>query len=385
MDLEPVGVACSGEPADPASFSGIPRALLDAFNDLGVDARPIRAGLPATRQRRLQLALSLAGVRPAAVREAGLRAAVRTNQARLLASGTLERTRSAAAASAVRRQRVAACIQFGTDFILPASVKYITYDDQTVLQAMGSYGYDYATRLRPRDVDALVARQRSVFHGAAKCCATTHWAAQSIMEDYGVPPGRVRVVGIGATNLPAQVVDRDWSAPRFLFIGKDWTRKNGPAVLRAFAAVRREHPDARLDVVGGHPALDEPGVTGHGMLAPGAPESRRRIAELQAAATCFVMPSLHEPSAIAHVEAASAGIGSIGTVSGGCATLIGDGGLVVDPSDDQAIVEAMLAFADGARARAWGALAAERAGRFTWTAVGQRLLDALHERESAPL
>ncbi len=281
---------------------------------------------------------------------------------------------------ALRGSPLVGCIQFGTEFSLPKRARFITYDDMTVAQAIVAYPYDWITRLSPSELDYLVERQRLVFERARVCCATTRWAADSLVRDYGIPESRVRVVGIGATNLAREAPSRDWSIPRYLFVGKDWTRKNGEAVLRAFSAIRAEFPGATLDVVGGHPVIDQPGVRGHGLLDPGDPGTREIITTLQKTATCFVMPSLHEPSAISYVEAASAGIGAIGTISGGSSTLIGDGGLVVDPHDDEGIAAAMRTFAEPRHAEEFGGRAEARAALFTWPAVAQRLLDALLDR-----
>ncbi len=54
------------------------------------------------------------------------------------------------------------------------------------------------------------------------------------------------------------------------------------------------------------------------------------------------MPSLHEAAGIVYVEAGGAGVPSIGTTNGGTATMIGPGGIVVDPLDTDQIFEAML-------------------------------------------
>ena len=88
------------------------------------------------------------------------------------------------------------------------------------------------------------------------------------------------------------------------------------------------------------------------------------------------MPSWCEPSAIAYVEAAAAGIASIGSTVGGSAHLIGDGGCVVDPADEQGLLDAM-SLADGDTAREAGARALARAEWFTWPEVARRILAAL--------
>src|SRR6185312_15023609 len=93
-------------------------------------------------------------------------------------------------------------------------------------------------------------------------------------------PERIAVVGMGHRPRTAAAGHRSWDTPRYLFVGVDWQRKNGAAVMEAFARVRQEFPAATLDVVGGHPTLHAPGPwaprharpqgTAHGGTSPGA-------------------------------------------------------------------------------------------------------------------
>jgi glycosyltransferase involved in cell wall biosynthesis len=236
-----------------------------------------------------------------------------------------------------------------------------------------------------RALRSRIDLQRRVYERADACCATTGWAARSIVDDYGVDPEKVHVVGVGRNHSIDPPAAREWTTPRYLFVGWDWERKNGPAVVRAFAQVRAAVPGATLDLVGRHPRVNAPGVTDHGILRLTVPADRHRAERLYARATCFVMPSQCEPSALAYVEAAHAGLPSIGTTVGGAADLIGEGGCVVDPSDEDALLAAMLDLADPGRASAAGAAARLRSERFTWPLVAARLVHALGRPTEPPV
>jgi len=161
-------------------------------------------------------------------------------------------------------------------------------------------------------------------------------------------------------------------------MGYDWERKNGELVLRAFARLRERVRDARLDIAGGHPRVDMEGVTAHGPLRLSDPYERAHAEELFESATCFVMPSQCENFGIVYVEAAAAGVPSIGTTIGGAADAIGqEGGQLVDPSNEEALVAAMAAMCDPERARRMGAAARARSHLFTWEAVARRITEAL--------
>jgi glycosyltransferase involved in cell wall biosynthesis len=72
-----------------------------------------------------------------------------------------------------------------------------------------------------------------------------------------------------------------------------------------------------------------------------------------------------------------AGTPSIGTTSGGAGDAVGEGGLLVDPDDDGALTEAMLAMADPVKAERLGATARARFAEITWRATAERVLSAL--------
>ncbi|WP_373423059.1 glycosyltransferase family 4 protein [Sinomonas atrocyanea] len=170
---------------------------------------------------------------------------------------------------------------------------------------------------------------------------------------------------------------RDWSSPKFLFVGVDWRRKNGDRVLAAFERLRRVIPNAHLDLVGHHPSLNMPGVHGHGFLPREDPRAQAVLARLFAEATCFVLPSEFDPSPIAYLEAASAGLPVIATSEGGAAELLGPGALVVDPTDTDALVAAMLELAKPEIAVSVGRAASESASTSSWPHVAARISNAL--------
>lgn len=355
MSQPRIGVARQGDVLDPAAWSGVVATLVDGLRQAGAEVVPIAAHAP--RFRRFNDLW------------------IRTYAAELADAPTAA-VCSAVAARAVRRAgRLDGVIQLGSGFTLPAGTRYATFDDMTVRQSLTAPDEPYA-ELGARAAARWAGRQERIFRGAEACCVSSHWAAESVVRDYGVDPGRVHVVGV-ARNKEAAPVARDWSRPRFLFMGREWERKNGPRLLRAFARVRAEHPEARLDLVGGHPPVDEPGVVGHGTLAHGDPEAQRRLTGLLEAATCLVMVATYEPFGIAFVDAGGAGLPSIGSSVGGARDAIGPGGLVVDPGSDDALVDAMLRLSDPAVAERLGAAAAEHAALFDRRVVAGRILRAL--------
>ncbi len=370
--MKRIGVAFPGDPSQRSTWSGIPFGLIGGLESAGVKAVPIGIEPPRALLATSTNAVAAAYVRPGA----GLKTAIKNARQAARASSSLATVTSWAVPGALRRAgKLDGVIQLGTGYTLNSEVPVVTYEDMTIPQTRTHpyAGWDLLTR---RSFDSRMARQRRAYEAARACCLTSPWAAGSVLRDYGIEAEKVHAVGIGCNHV-APPIERVWGAPRFLFVGLDWERKNGPGLLRAFAHLREELPTARLDLVGGHPPLSRAGVTGHGILRLDVAEQHERLERLYAESTCFVMPSHSEASAIAYVEAASAGLPSIGTSAGGSGYLIGDGGVIVDPGDDEALLAAMLRLADPATAEGMGAAAKERSRLFSWEAVARRLLSAL--------
>lgn len=373
-----VAVTCIGDPADVALLSGTPAALLRALGALDIEALALRGDLGPRGQVWTERALLALRLRPHHLRHPrSLRETQRALHAEVLMSPLLPELRARAVARrAGRIPPLDGVLQFGVAFDLPPALPTVTLEDATFRQVRDGHPWWWIER-QPASVLDLIERRTSARYERARACAfMSHWAAASAIKDYGIPAEKVCVVGVGRNHVPP-CPDRDWSSPRALFVGKGWERKNGDAVLRAFARLRAQRPDARLDVVGDHPRLDMEGVHGHGLLSMADPAQCRRLEELFAAATFLVIPTLEEAAGIVFAEAQAAGIASIATSVGGSATIVADAGIIVDPRDDNAIAEAMSRLAEPALAAHLGALARKRAPLFTWRAVAERLLRAL--------
>ena len=269
-------------------------------------------------------------------------------------------------------------VQMGSEFGHPFH-DFVTFEDMTVSLAVDLPDY---VQLRPPVAAAWIRRQKLIYRRARACCVASRWAADSIVE-YGIDRSKVHVVGCGC-NIRAEVGERDWSIPRFLFLGLDWKRKNGNAVVDAFAQIRRGIPDARLCLVGDHPLVDYPGVTCYGLLRKENSSERSRIEQLLRESTCLVLPSKYEPFGIVYAEAGWAGIPSIGTSIGGAADAIGAGGIIVDPHRPAQLVKAMTLLSQPETVRNLGAKARTHAELLTWDAVAHRVAGALGLADREP-
>jgi glycosyltransferase involved in cell wall biosynthesis len=215
-----------------------------------------------------------------------------------------------------------------------------------------------------------LAAEKTVYESARVTFTTGTFASQSVVEDYGIDPVRVRCVfsGVNAPSAPA-AGDRPFGN-LVLFVGIDWERKGGPDLLKAFERVVAAHPQARLRIVGCKPAVRDARVEVIGRVP--LDEVSRHLRE----ADVFCMPSLHEPSAVALVEAMMHGLPVVSTRVGGTPDRCVDGetGWLVEPGDTAAIASALIRLLDDpARCRSMGQAAARFAQeRFTWGGTSPR-------------
>lgn len=362
--LPTLGFVSASDAIRADSWSGIPAALATALGDLGVGVVAIHGRLPRRVERGLRawtyLRWRLAG-------DAWLPA---TPQGR-----APTRARTGAARMRMRGAALDGVVVIGSDLLVPASVPTATFEDKTIVQEVRRGDAGWLAVPEP-DRSWRIARQRQVYEAASVCCTLSNWAARSIRDDYGIAPEKIRVIGAGATHRAAPE-PRDWRQPRFLFVGRDWARKNGPAVVSAFLEVRRRVPSAELHLVGSHPPICEPGIFTYGPQDLGQPQSPDLIGRLLAAATCFVMPSHHEPLGIAYLEAGAAGLPSIASTRDGAPEAVGPGGRLVDPERRDELVGAMLELARPEVAQRLGAEARRHAAAYTWQLVAERLMVAL--------
>ena len=233
--------------------------------------------------------------------------------------------------------------------------------------------------LHGRALDEWYRREQRAYDAAEHLFAFSEPTRRSIIEDYGIAPAKVTVVGAGVNlpELPAVRTPSRTEAPTILFIGNDFVRKGGEVLLEAFREVRRSVPDARLVLVGTRPT-----VAPHaGVEVLGRVRDRARIAELYCEAAVFCVPSFFDPYPLVLLEAMAFGVPVVTTEQTGTPEMVTDGvtGGVVPTGDAAALAAALLAvLQDPDRAdRLAAAARRDVEQRFTWAHVVDRMAPAL--------
>jgi glycosyltransferase involved in cell wall biosynthesis len=213
-----------------------------------------------------------------------------------------------------------------------------------------------------------------------------------MLPSAGLPAPRIVAVPLPITAVAATPPPASSDRPLVLCVGSHEPRKNHGAVLYAAEALWREGHDFELAFVGGNAwgadaVLDRIGRLGRA----GRPVSNRsavsddELAKLYSRARFTVFPSLNEGFGLPVAESIAAGVPVVTSDVGSMREIAEPGGaLLVDPRDDDALVDAMRLLLDDEVELA--RLAAEAAGRQlgTWEAYADRLWDVLVVGTGAP-
>jgi glycosyltransferase involved in cell wall biosynthesis len=229
--------------------------------------------------------------------------------------------------------------------------------------------------------------EAAICRSATAVFTYSEFARASIIEDYGCPPDRVAAVGAGANQLVADVHDKEYTQPRAMFVGMDFTCKGGHVLLDAWPAVRDRVPEAELVIAGprGRPPRRLPeGIRWVGWV------DRAALAELYQSASVFVMPSLFEAWGHSFIEAMGYGLPCIGTSCCAMPEIIDDGvtGRLVPRFEPEPLAHALTELlTDSAKAAAMGRAAHARVMReYRWHNVVDRVMAHLgdtHRSQSA--
>ena len=175
-------------------------------------------------------------------------------------------------------------------------------------------------------------------------------------------------------------------------VGAFFPRKQRPLLVRAFARIAPDHPDAVLRLVGGGAEFEETrqlvdslGLTGRVQLTGPLPPPRVR--DELAWADTFALPSRDEPFGVVYAEAMARGLSILCGDDGGIADLVRDGvhGRIVPPRDEAAVAAALhdLLSDPAARHRMGEAGRALWRSSLTWDHHGRKLLGVLRDAATA--
>lgn len=255
------------------------------------------------------------------------------------------------------------------------------------------------------NVEWLLIRQWALgLKRADRLIAISRATRDDLIRYLGIAPGRIRVVLLGVDHatfaaVPAAGGDGALLAsvsvpagtPFVLYVGSHHERKNLAVLVRAMARARERLPKLSLVLVGGaRGARDAASETGFAdLVEAGAVKelghvSIEALAALYRAASVAVLPSWYEGFGLPALEAMACGCPTIGANTSSIPEVVGDGGLLFDPTDEGQLADQIVhVVTDPSLARSLRQRGLERAAGFTWARTARETSDVYAELAAA--
>jgi alpha-maltose-1-phosphate synthase len=267
-----------------------------------------------------------------------------------------------------------------------------TYQDGNLAQSIKN---DVSLKaLSPRKLCDALKYEANLYQSLSGIFTTSDYLRDSFISDFGIASSRVVNVGAGVNldRIPPPQNDKNYDSKQILFIGVEFERKGGWNVLKAFRILRAKHKTAKLHIVGPRtlklPTELSQGVEYHGHLNKAHPDHMKKLNQLFAQASLFVMPSLNEPFGVAPLEAMANHMPVIVTGRWALKEIVQPGfnGALVEPNNVDDLYQTMSRLLDDPEdLRRMGRNGRELVlSNFTWEHTARRIIASVTSRVNSP-
>jgi glycosyltransferase involved in cell wall biosynthesis len=203
------------------------------------------------------------------------------------------------------------------------------------------------------DSDRTLNDQREAVTRADHVVCVSRSTERDLLEFFPNAAGKTSVIYHGSSfpifrgEDPSAIVEN----PTFLFVGRRSTYKNFVFLLRVFARACSIHRTIKLRVAG-PPLTDEERWLIHLLGIADRVEtsvfpSEDGLRELYRSSVALLYPSFYEGFGIPPLEAMACGTLAITSNASSLPEVVGDGGITLDPADEDSWTEAILEAANG--------------------------------------
>ena len=230
---------------------------------------------------------------------------------------------------------------------------------------------------------------------ASKVLTVSEYSKKDITESYNIPPELVEVGYNGANAIFVPITDLDHAArivksygvsgKYILYVGRLNKRKNLTGLVKAFTMLKERKsiphqlviggikdflPQAETEMINTSPYKDDIIFTGY------LPEEH--LPMFYGLADVFVYPSFYEGFGLPCLEAMSCGCPVISSNVTSLPEVVGDAGILVDPSNVNQIAQAMfeVVSTEGLRPE-MSMKGLERAKLFSWDKTAKKILEVI--------
>lgn len=233
--------------------------------------------------------------------------------------------------------------------------------------------------------------ERDIFKAKKVICISEN-TKRDLVRLVGYPENRITVTYLGCDKKYEKIDDekielyriREKLPEKFiLYVGTIEPRKNIELLIRSYIGldrkIKEKHPiviagqmgwyDKKLDMI-----LNSQDVRPHLIKLGYVPESELPL--LYNAASLFVYPSLYEGFGLPPLEAMACGCPVITSNSSSLPEVVGDGGLVVDPHDEEGLKEKIeMILTDEKSRKKYSNYGLERKKIFSWDRCAKETLE----------
>lgn len=356
-----VVVSDAGAPEDNTNWSGTPLKLIRALRDHGCDVVSSNMSPSRTMLKLLKLASLV------------------TNQGRDFRHTAVVRTYHRLAHPQLQASPGRIFLHMGT-----STIPRRRRTRRAVHAVLIDTTFHLRSQFTLEKISAAAVRSYDQYEGQAlnavdHIFTVSECAREDVINHYGVPAVRVTAVGTGFGNVRPSDYEKDYSAHRILFIGKQrFEEKGGLLLLEAFRRAKKVNSKLHLTVVASESYRDTT------LAIPGTDFESAipwdKLEGLFNAAALYVMPAIFEPWGLVYLEAMLCRTPILGLRRNSLPEITQNGkfGFLVDDDDPSLVSEAILnAFSDLPRLSSMGKGAQERVrARYGWDKAAARILGA---------
>jgi glycosyltransferase involved in cell wall biosynthesis len=233
---------------------------------------------------------------------------------------------------------------------------------------------------------------------ADRIIVSSHFAAGEVQRAFNVETAKIAICPAGAPEWSSGPHGGDANG-YILFMGTLDARKNIGGLLEAYGQLLSKNAAAPRLVIAGAASPDsapwleqiaQPPLAGHVEYLGYVPTDRRE--SLFRGVRLFVLPSFEEGFGLPALEAMAAGVPVVASTRGSLPEVVGEAGLLIDPDDTAALVDALeRIISDDTLRKNLSYRGTQQAARFSWSRtaadIRQAYQDALlarRDRQARP-
>lgn len=197
-----------------------------------------------------------------------------------------------------------------------SDIHYTMYLDYTMILGERNWP-QWAPFTDYRERNKWLKLEQAAYERAHHLFSMSKQVKCSLVEDYGIPPEKISVVGVSGNYQEPYEGPKSFGSKQILFNGSEFARKGGDLVLEAFRKVRYVLPDTKLVIVGKDLKIDEEGVNNIGNVS-----SRSEMFNLFLNTDLVLAPARCDPFPLFVIEAMNYGIPCIVSANDGMPEIV---------------------------------------------------------------